>query len=61
MTYTEEMSRFIKDARIEDFPKDVIETTCKCVLDWIGVTLGAVGDPAVSLVKDMVQDMGGKG
>lgn len=60
MTYTEEMSRFIKDARIEDFPKDVIEATRKCVLDWIGVTLGAVGDPAVLLVKDMVQDMGGK-
>ncbi len=60
MTCTEELARFIKDARIEDFPANVIETTRKCVLDWIGVTLRAVGDPAVLLVKEMVQDMGGK-
>ena len=59
MTYTEELSRFIKGARIEDFPSDVIEVAHKCVLDWIGVTLGAVGDPAVALLKDTMLEMGG--
>jgi 2-methylcitrate dehydratase PrpD len=59
VTYTEELSRFITDARIEDFPSDVIEVARKCALDWIGVTLGAVGDPAVELLKDIVLEMGG--
>jgi 2-methylcitrate dehydratase PrpD len=59
VTYTEELSRFIKGARIEDFPSDVIEVAHKCVLDWIGVTLGAVGDPAVALLKDTMLEMGG--
>jgi hypothetical protein len=41
MTYTEALSHFITETRIEDLPPEVIETTRRCVLDWIGVTLGA--------------------
>jgi 2-methylcitrate dehydratase PrpD len=60
VNHTEALSRFVVDCRIEDFPPNVIEVARKCVLDWIGVTVGAVGDPAVLLLKETVEDMEGR-
>jgi 2-methylcitrate dehydratase PrpD len=57
MTHTEALSRFVVDCRMEDFPPKVIDVARTCMLDWIGVTLGAVGDPAVLLLKDTVEEM----
>lgn len=60
MDYTEALSRFIVDQRFDESPPDVIEVARKCILDWIGVTLGAVGQPAAALMKEIIEDMGGR-
>ena len=60
MSYTETLSRFIVNCRFEDFPAPVLDTVRKCVLDWIGVTVGAVGDPGVLLLKKTIEEMGGR-
>jgi 2-methylcitrate dehydratase PrpD len=60
MNYTEELSRFVVDCRMEHLPQGVVETAGRCVLDWIGVTLGAADDPAVAILLDLERSMGGK-
>jgi 2-methylcitrate dehydratase PrpD len=60
VNYTRVLSHFVVDCRFEDFTPDVIEVARKCVLDWIGVTVVAVGQPAVLLLKETVEDMGGR-
>ena len=60
MSYTGALSRFVVDYRFEDIPPYVVEVARKCVLDWIGVTVGAVGQPLVLLLKETIEDMGGR-
>lgn len=41
-------------------PADVLRLARQCVLDWIAVTLAAVGDPLVALLVDEALEQGGK-
>jgi len=60
VNYTEELARFIVHASFEGFPREVIEVAKKCLLDWIGVALGAVEDPGVRILKNAVLELGRK-
>jgi 2-methylcitrate dehydratase PrpD len=60
MGCTEDLARFVAECRFDGLPRDVVEASKKCFLDWVGVTLGAAADPAVAILLDIVQDLGGK-
>ncbi len=57
---TESLVRFVVDSRMEDLPAEVIETSKKCFLDWIGVAFGGVKDPSVRIMIDLIREIGGK-
>jgi 2-methylcitrate dehydratase PrpD len=52
--------RFIAETSFEDIPPEVIDQAKRCVLDWVGVTVGGVAHPASSILIDLVKDLGGK-
>jgi len=60
MNYTEELSRFVARARTEDFPQEVRDAAKKALLDWIGVTLAAAGEPAAEILLGIIDEMGGR-
>ena len=60
MNLTETLSKFVARTQIKDFPGEVIETSKKCFLDWIGVTIGGMKDPSVGILVDLITEMGGK-
>lgn len=60
MNYTQALSRVVAGLRAEDLRPDVCEAAKKSLLDWIGVSLGAVNDPGVRILIDIVNEMGGK-
>ena len=57
MNCTEELSRFIVNARAEDFPAEVCEAAKKSLLDWIGVTLGAMNEQGTLILLELVKEM----
>lgn len=57
---TEALSRFIVEASFEHFPQEVVEIAKRSLLDWIAVTLGAIKEPAVKILIDFIEDIGGK-
>jgi len=60
MNYTQALSRVVMGTRVEDLPPDVCEAAKKSLLDWIGVSLGAVNDPGVRILIDIANEMSGK-
>jgi 2-methylcitrate dehydratase PrpD len=60
MNLTETLSKFVVQLQMEDFPEEVIETSKKCFLDWIGVTIGGMKDPSVGILVDLITEMGGR-
>ena len=60
MGATRELSDFVARSEIEGFPEDVIEMAKKCLLDWIGVTLGGAREPSARAVLDLVKEAGGE-
>ena len=61
MGATTTLADFVTRSRMEEFPPDVIEMGKKCLLDWLGVTLGGGKEPASQLVIQFVRQMGGEG
>jgi len=60
MNLTETLSKFVVQSQIEDFPDEVIETSKKCFLDWIGVAIGGMKDPSVEMLVNLIKEIGGK-
>lgn len=60
MSYTEKLSDFVVRSGINNLPVEVVEMTKRCFLDWIGVTLGGMGDPSIELLMQFIGEMGGK-
>lgn len=60
MNYTETLSHFIANSTMQDFPEEVVDASKKCLLDWIGVTLGGMKDPSVRLLVHFIEEMGGR-
>jgi 2-methylcitrate dehydratase PrpD len=60
MNLTETLSKFVVQSQMEDFPEEVIETSKKCFLDWIGVAIGGMKDPSAEILVDLIKEMGGR-
>jgi 2-methylcitrate dehydratase PrpD len=60
MSRTHTIADFIAQASIDGFPQDVIDMSKKCLLDWLGVTLGGAGEAVSTSIVDFVNEAGGK-
>lgn len=60
MNLTETLSKFVVQSQMEDIPEEVIETSKKCFLDWIGVAIGGMKDPSAEMLVDLIKEMGGR-
>ena len=45
--------------RFDDLPQPVVAVAKQCLLDWLGVTIAAVDEPLVRMLRDHVADEGG--
>ncbi len=60
MGCTRTIADFIAQSHIDGFSQDVIDMSERCLLDWLGVTLGGAED-AVSLpIIGFVNETGGR-
>ncbi len=59
MSATERMARFIAEARLEDMPEAVIAAAKTAILDIVGVTAAAVGEPVAAHIIRYVRAAGG--
>jgi 2-methylcitrate dehydratase PrpD len=50
--------RFVTEASIRDYPAEVIEATRKCLVDWVGVALGAASEAPGTIVRQALPDNG---
>ena len=59
MSATERLARFIVEARLEDMPEPVIAAAKTAILDTVGVTAAAVGEPVATHITGYVRAAGG--
>jgi 2-methylcitrate dehydratase PrpD len=59
MGLSQSLARFIIDTKYEDLPKEVVEFTKLCILDWLGSALAGEMKPPVRMIHEMVQELGG--
>lgn len=59
MTLTEELSQYIVQLTYDDLPKEVIEFTKVCILDWYGSAIAGMDEPPVMALKEILLEMGG--
>jgi len=50
---------FCEKLSYEDIPEDVVAQSKRCLLDWVGVTLGGMAHPAIKILKDAAVEFGG--
>lgn len=60
MGATAELARFAADFRCEDLPPEVLRESKRCILNYLGVSLGAARHPAVGILADAILEMGGQ-
>lgn len=59
MALTEKISEYIVNLDYQDLPKDVIEFTKVCILDWYGSAIAGIDEPPVVALKETLFEMGG--
>ena len=60
MTLSEQLAEYIIDVRYEDVPKDVVEFTKLCIVDYYGSLLKGKDAAPVQMMKEVVQLLGGE-
>lgn len=61
MTNADAITRFVVEHRQRSYPAPVLDAAKQCLVDWLGVCLGAVHDPAAQAVHRVVQASGAAG
>lgn len=56
---TAALLRFASATRFEDLPADVVRESKRCVLDFLGVAIGAADADAPRLARETVRELGG--
>src|SRR6266581_4163229 len=54
------LARFAAETCFEDLPGEVIHHVKRCLLDYLGLVIGASDEPAVSRALAAVEDLGGR-
>ncbi|MCL5046530.1 MAG: MmgE/PrpD family protein, partial [Actinobacteria bacterium] len=58
MTKTQELAAFAVNTRFEDLPKPALHQAKRCLLDWLGVALGASDHTIVDILLDSARELG---
>ncbi|MHB1162624.1 MAG: MmgE/PrpD family protein, partial [Chloroflexota bacterium] len=59
MGATRQLADFVASTDFEQLPPEVVRESKRCVLNYLGVALGASRDEAVRLLADTVEEIGG--
>lgn len=59
MGTTQDLARFVVGASYHDMPQDLTWHAKRCVLDSLGVSIGALHHPSVAILREFVQVVGG--
>lgn len=54
------LARFVVQGRIADLPPAVLHQARRCLVDWLGVTLGGQAHPSVDILLDYARLVGGR-
>ena len=60
MDETHTLGAFAAQFPTEEIPPDVLHLSARCLLDDLGVSLGAWDEPAVRIARDVADELGGK-
>ncbi len=58
-TLSNELARYVVSLKYEDIPKEVVEFTKLCILDYFGSAFSGAGENPVQMIDEMVREMGG--
>jgi len=58
--FFDKLLTFLMDTTFKDIPPEVIYQGKRCLIDWIGVTLGGLRYPSTSILIDTVKELGGE-
>lgn len=58
MEVTRELAKFVTRTSFEDLPADVITMGKKCLLNWLGVAIGACKHPSVDMAISVAKEVG---
>lgn len=59
MGLSQSLARYITSTSYEDMPKEVVEFTKLCILDYFGSAIAGASKPPVQMIDDMIKEMGG--
>lgn len=57
---TRMLARFVVQGRVTDLPPAVLHQARRCLVDWLGVTLGGQAHPSVDILLDYARLVGGR-
>jgi len=60
MTQVEQLAAFVVRARYEDLSEEARQELKIRVLDALGCAIGALGGPPINIIKEQIEDFGGK-
>jgi 2-methylcitrate dehydratase PrpD len=60
MDLTQQLARFVCETRFKDIPPETVNKAKECFLDWHGVALAGITDPASKIITQYVMAAGGK-
>jgi len=60
MEVTQRLADFIVSSKYEDIPKQAADMAKRCILDCLGVTIGASIEPISKIIRTYIEDQGGK-
>ena len=59
MTLSKTLAEYTCKIRFEDLPKDVVEFTKICILDWYGSAVAGKDEPPIQAIKELMEEWGG--
>ncbi len=60
MGATQELARYVVETAYNDLPGGAVEKAKQCILDWLGVTLGALNEDLTPILIKLAVEMGGE-
>lgn len=56
----QQLISLLQDTSFDDLPSEVISQAKRCIIDWIGVTLGGLNQPSSTILIETIEELGGK-
>ena len=56
----DQLLAFLIETSYKDLPPEVVYQGKRCIIDWVGVTLGGLKHPSSAILIETVQELGGE-